>query len=141
MTRYLVLAPCQSSNISDVMWGQGAEVDIFDDAYAMQLQLDGKLARVDESDLLPITISNISVSAFGNKGFDIAWTTDIACHGQLQWGKTIDYGNFYSDDAVDTGHDVGIAVSQKRTTYHFRIIAATDGARGISDDQTFDTGV
>jgi len=141
MTRYLVLAPCQSSNISDVMWGQGAEVDIFDDAYAMQLQLDGKLARVDQSDLVPITISKITVEAFGNKGFAIAWTTDIPCHGELQWGKTTEYGNFYSDDAEDTDHAVGVAASQKRTTYHFRIIAATDGARGISDDQTFDTGV
>ena len=135
MARYLVLAPCQSSNVSDVIWASGSMVDIMDADYGWELWCNGKVAPITEIDPMgAIAILNLLATPQGRQCV-ITWQTDIPCDSQLQWGITTEYGNFYRDKANVTDHEVVFGNIQPGTVTHFRVICATQDARAVSADQ------
>ncbi len=92
-------------------------------------------------DLVPPTISDVTVTEVFEDSVTIPWTTDELADSQIEYGLDANYGNFTPvDPDLVTTHFDGIGGLQPSTTYHFRAVS-TDrfGNRAVSEDFTFTT--
>ena len=85
-------------------------------------------------------ISNINVTDITESSARISWTTDQPTQGHVEYGTTTSYGTAVSDLLETTTHSITLTNLAPSTTYHFRIVAASDnGTTTYSPDQTFKT--
>ncbi len=88
----------------------------------------------------PANITSVASSEITTTGANIAWTTDIATTGHIEYGITTEYGQVASSPANQSSHTASLPDLAPDTTYHFRVKALnTAGDITYSDDQTFMT--
>ena len=89
---------------------------------------------------VPITFSNITVTAIKDTSVLIHWDTDVPATGQIEYGLDTTYGNLTEEKGLSYWQYFRIATLTENTTYHFRIRAKDiDGEETISGDYTFTT--
>ena len=86
-------------------------------------------------------ISGVSASGLTQTTAAIAWTTDKASAGQVEYGLSTAYGALTPQSAAGTSHSVALSGLAAGTLYHFRVKSydAATGLTGVSGDYTFTT--
>ena len=89
-----------------------------------------------------LSISDVRVYDIGQTEARITWTLDAPGTGQVEYGRTTDYGRRTTlESSFDyTTHIQLITGLRAGRTYHFRIHSTDrDGVETVSDDRTFET--
>ncbi len=92
--------------------------------------------------LAPIqpVISSINVTDITENSAKINWTTDQPTQGRVDYGITTSYETGVSNVLEATSHSLTLTNLTPSTTYHFRVVAASDnGTTTYSSDKTFKT--
>ena len=85
-------------------------------------------------------ISDIRLVSIGGNDAEISWNTDAPTYWQIEFGRTVNYGNEINDAKYTTVHDAIIGDLTPNTAYHFQITAIdANGDQSISTDQVFTT--
>ncbi len=86
-------------------------------------------------------ISNVSASFESGGKVLITWTTDEPSTGQVEYGKSVDYGFVLStSEALTTTHSVTLNGLEPNTTYHYRVRSKDEtGNEALSGDYSFVT--
>lgn len=88
----------------------------------------------------PANITSVSESHVMTMSADVAWTTDIATTGHIEYGITTEYGQVVASTTEQSSHAVLLSSLTPSTMYHFRVKAVnTAGDITYSEDQTFTT--
>jgi hypothetical protein len=103
-------------------------------------QLNAELLALDsyvKDAIPPISLTNITptVTCDGtNCTVDVSWNSDPAATGQVEWGTDLTYGHLTGQEtSLLTFHKQRLGTfPQDGKTYHFRVLATTPEAEGIS---------
>ena len=88
----------------------------------------------------PPTISGVATSGITSSSATIAWTTDEAATGSVDYGTTTSYGITAALSNSATSQSVTLTGLTAGTIYHYRITAVdTSGNRAITGDYSFTT--
>jgi len=92
-------------------------------------------------DNVPPQISEISATSITTSGATIAWVTNEAAQGKIEYGKTAEYGAssaFASDYATE--HSVSLPGLDSDTPYHYRVVVQDEsGNEAVSPDEIVTT--
>ena len=94
---------------------------------------------VTVSNASPPVISGVSAGSIATTGATVAWQTDIAATGQVEYGPTTAYGSSTAlDTRMLTDHVQVLDGLTPATQYHYRVRSAGSGtAQAVSADFTF----
>jgi hypothetical protein len=86
-------------------------------------------------------ISAVASSGITQTAASITWTTDIPADSQVEYGKTISYGNNTAiDPTLVTSHSRGLSGLTASTLYHYRVKSRSGaGVLATRFDNTFTT--
>ncbi|UPT75130.1 MAG: fibronectin type III domain-containing protein [Elusimicrobiota bacterium] len=86
-------------------------------------------------------LAGVSASGIGQNGATIAWTTNEAADGQVEYGTTASYGTATAlVSGLTTGHSVALSGLAAGTLYHYRVKSKdAAGNLSVSADSTFTT--
>jgi hypothetical protein len=85
-------------------------------------------------------ISNIRLESVSGDEATVSWDTNVPTYWEVDFGRTINYGNEVSDSKFDLAHEATLGNLSPDTNYHFRIVAIDEnGNQALSTDQAFTT--
>ena len=91
-------------------------------------------------DTTALVIKNVSASPDTGTEAVITWATDKASSGQVNYGKTPQYGLTATSDELTTTHSITLSLLDPGATYHYRVKANGEaGNEALSSDNTFFT--
>ena len=91
-------------------------------------------------DTTALVIKNVSASSDTGTEAVITWATDKPSSGQVNYGKTPQYGLTATSDELTTTHSITLNLLDPDTTYHYRVKAKDEaGNEALSSDDTFTT--
>ncbi|MDD5655751.1 MAG: Ig-like domain-containing protein [Elusimicrobia bacterium] len=92
-------------------------------------------------DLVPPVISGVSAASVGPYSAVVAWTTDEAADGRIEYGLSAAYGQAASISAPRvTAHSAALSYLTAGTLYHYRVLSRdAAGNLSASSDQVFTT--
>ncbi len=91
-------------------------------------------------DTTALVIKNVSASSDTGAEAVITWVTDKPGSGQVEYGKTPQYGLTATSDELTTTHSITLNLLEPDTTYHYRVKSKDKaGNEALSSDNTFTT--
>ena len=91
-------------------------------------------------DTTALEVKNVSASSDTGTEAVITWATDKASSGQVEYGKTPQYGLTATSDELTTTHSITLSLLEPDTTYHYRVKSDDKaGNEALSSDNTFIT--
>lgn len=90
----------------------------------------------------PVITGNAE-SSITQTGAAISWTTNEQTNSQVEYGKTISYGNQTTKDStIVLAHTQNLSGLSAGTTYHYRVISSDSAGNTVrSNDKTFTTAI
>ena len=90
-------------------------------------------------DITPTVISDVSVKPVAETSASITWATDEPATGQVEYGKTAQYGlASILEQTPATTHLVTLTHLEPGTTYHYRVTSRDEaGNEAASEDEIF----
>ncbi len=100
----------------------------------------GATTTAVSTDTTAPTISNVAAGSLTSTGVTIAWTTNEAADGEVEFGSTAAYGQSATDASLITSHSIALANLAPGATYHYRV-RSRDASSNLAStgDFTFTT--
>lgn len=103
-------------------------------------EIYGNTTTLQESDVTPPGISNITVSSIDTDSAIINWATSEQATGLVEYGITTAYGSNTAQTSLGTSHQVVLSGLNSGTTYNFKITCEDNSNNSsTSSNLTFST--